>query len=71
MQRGYKEDNGSKNNSVGMESLFREDLIPEAANVRSRYQENPREGTAGWKKQRDFVKCGNSDYVTVVCSYDL
>jgi hypothetical protein len=30
MQRGYKEDNGSKNSSIGREPTFREDLSPEA-----------------------------------------
>jgi hypothetical protein len=36
--------------------------------VRSRYRETYGEDTEDWER---FVKCGNSDSVTVICSYDL
>jgi hypothetical protein len=37
--------------------------------VRSRYQALTSEDTAGWKKTwGEFVKCGNSDSVMVICS---
>jgi hypothetical protein len=29
------------------------------------------ENTGGWKRQRDFVNCGNSGSVIVICSNDL
>jgi hypothetical protein len=34
--------------------------------IRSRYQATTSEDTAGWKRERDFVKCGNSDSVIVI-----
>jgi hypothetical protein len=41
------------------------------ATVRTRYQATTSEDTGGWKGQRDFVKCGNSDSVIIICSFDL
>jgi hypothetical protein len=34
--------------------------------VRSRCQATTTEDTAGWKRQRDFVKYGNSDSLIVI-----
>jgi hypothetical protein len=47
--------------TVGMEASFIEDLSPEAAIVRSRYQAATIEDTAGWKDlaYAVVVKCGN------------
>jgi hypothetical protein len=62
---GYKEDNwriGSWKGAVVRRGL---DI------VRSRNQATTSEDTAGCKRQRDYIKCGNNDSVMVTCSYNL
>jgi hypothetical protein len=43
--------------------------------VRSRYQATTSEDIAGWERHsvccNDFIKCGDSSSVIVICSYDV
>jgi hypothetical protein len=54
-------------------AAFQRRFEPESrgiAIVRSRCQATTSENTVG-RKEGDFIKCGNSDSVIAICSYDL
>jgi hypothetical protein len=72
--RGYKEGNWRRKTRIWNGDAVQRELEVGSrgiATVRSFYQTTTSDDTAGSKRHRDFVKCGNSDSVIVIYSYHL